>query len=514
VRRGTGVESLSPASAALTAFGRRLHSFLEASIRCSSLATLAGLAVHYSAGWLAGTPLLTDAIAEWIMARTPSSSAVWLLTHLGVWAKPFAVTGGLAGLGLACWLASLPRFAWPRWEATGALVVLAALGLGAASGKAFSYGDLKGQFAFWLPAIAVILFYPRGRASAGETVVPGRRRLLASAARSSLPIVMGAGVAGVALESFFRNEALAAKAAGTVPLFPFTPPADTFGEGLVRPPVTPVRSFYGMSKNTVDPAVDPSSWRLRITVNGREIRQYRYSELFSLPRENQFVSLRCVSNDLKSNLMGTALWTGVRLGRLVDRTSLPPEIVEVAVIGVDGHGDSYPLDYAFSRAVMLAVGMNGETLNRTHGFPVRLITPRYYGFKHVKWIGEIAFVSERYWGTWPKMGYTKDPVIHTVSFIDRIVPEGDLLRLGGIAMTGHNGIQRVEVRADRGPWAEAELEPPLSPHTWTRWKAVIQAAGARQVEARALDGRGEWQASEEGPLFPDGVKGPTVRRLT
>lgn len=514
MRAGTRAETPSRTAVVPAHPGWRRPLFLEESIRCSSLATLAGLAVHFSAAWLIGTPLLTDAIAEWIMARTPSSSAVWLLTHLGAWAKPFAATGGLAALGLGCWLAALPRFAWRRWDIAGALVVVAALGLGAASGRAFGYIHLEGQLAFWVPAAAVILVCRPGRPPAGRPVDPGRRRLLASAARSSLPVVMGAGVAGVAVESFFRNEALAARAVEPVPFFPFQPPADTFSEGLARPPITPVKAFYGMSKNTVDPAVDPSTWRLRVTVKGRQVGEYRYREILSLPRENQFASLRCVSNDLKSNLMGTALWTGIRLAQLVDRTSLPPDVVEVAVIGVDGHGDSFPLDYAFSRAVMLAVGMNGETLNRAHGFPLRLITPRYYGFKHVKWVGEIAFVREPYWGTWPKMGYTRDPVIHTVSFIDNVVRDGDLLRLGGIAMTGHDGIRRVEVRADGGPWTAAELEPPLSPYTWTRWKAAIRAAEAHQVEARALDGRGDWQASEEGPLFPTGIKGPTIRRLT
>ena len=40
--------------------------------------------------------------------------------------------------------------------------------------------------------------------------------------------------------------------------------------------------------------------------------------------------------------------------------------------------------------LLLALRMNGTTLDRTHGFPTRLIAPRYYGFKTVKWISEIA----------------------------------------------------------------------------------------------------------------------------
>src|SRR5690349_14281441 len=106
--------------------------------------------------------------------------------------------------------------------------------------------------------------------------------------------------------------------------------------------------------------------------------------------------------------------------------------------------------------------MNGKTLDRTHGFPLRLIVPRYYGFKNVKWIGEIAFMRQPYVGTWPKLGYTKEPVVHTTSHIDRIVREGALLRVGGVAFAGDRGIRAVQVRAGSGAWIDARLEEPLS----------------------------------------------------
>jgi hypothetical protein len=34
------------------------------------------------------------------------------------------------------------------------------------------------------------------------------------------------------------------------------------------------------------------------------------------------------------------------------------------------------------------------------------------------------------------------------------------------------------------------------------------------VEARDLDGHGHWQATRESPIFPDGVKGPTIKKLS
>ena len=43
--------------------------------------------------------------------------------------------------------------------------------------------------------------------------------------------------------------------------------------------------------------------------------------------------------------------------------------------------------------------------------------------------------------------------------------------------------------------------------------SVRVVRSAKQVEARAMDSSGKWQEADERPLFPDGVRGPTVKRL-
>jgi hypothetical protein len=69
---------------------RRLEATLSEVTQISSIGALLGLAGQYLLHYLAGTPLLTDQIAEWIMARTPSRYAVVILEYLGPWAKPSA----------------------------------------------------------------------------------------------------------------------------------------------------------------------------------------------------------------------------------------------------------------------------------------------------------------------------------------------------------------------------------------------------------------------------------------
>jgi DMSO/TMAO reductase YedYZ molybdopterin-dependent catalytic subunit len=481
------------------------------SIRESSLAALAGLAVHYAACYAKAVPPLTDRIAEWIMARTPNDLSVLILDSLGEWAKPAAATGGLAALGfvlflLRVWDSALAPRIWRK--ALPAAVLVAALAAAVATGR-------TPDFLFWLVAVVALELLARRTPAAPPVPSPQRREFLATASRVVAPVLLSSGTAVVAVESWARERSLASKAVNPTPLWPFRYPEarEAFAPGLVRKAITSTESFYVMSKNTVDPAIDPREWRLRITIDGRLLREVTYQELLALPRIQRITTMRCVSNTLKSNLMGTAEWSGVFLRQLVDPQRLPGHLVEAAFIGTEGHDDSVPLAYAFSDDLLLALGMNGLTLNRMHGFPLRLLAPKYYGFKSVKWLGEIRFVSQPYFGTWPKMGYTKEPDVHTMSFFDRVRREEGRLLLGGVAFAGLRGIQRVEVRADNGPWTPVTLEEPLSRYTLTRWKGELFAASAQVLEARALDGAGQWQAVQERPLFPDGVSGPTVKKL-
>jgi phytoene synthase len=452
----------------------------------SSLATLTGLLSHYLLHYLAGTPLLTDQIAEWIMARTPSRYTVVILEYLGSWAKPSATTGALALLGACLFCASLI----PMRSAALAFGALCAWGIAQTTG----YHSLLGMGAFWIPALCFALF-------ARRPVSLERRALL-----------MAGGVIAVSAESYLRERSLERRASQPLELFPFQPPLDreNFAPRLVRKIVTPVPEFYGMSKNTVDPVVDLQAWRLLITLDGKPLRHFSYGEVLGLPRQIRYVTLRCISNTLKSDLMGTAAWAGVHLSQLIDRRALPANVIEVAFLGIEGHDDSLRLDYAFSDESLLALGMNGKTLGRIHGFPLRLLAPNYYGCRNVKWIREIRFVTQPYFGTWQRMGYTKEPLIHICSHIDRVRRDGPLVEFGGVSFAGSRGIKAVRVRANNGPWQPARLEPALSPYTWTRWASQLSAAEGAQIEANAQDGSGAWQELFEGGPFPNGMSGPTI----
>jgi hypothetical protein len=113
------------------------------------------------------------------------------------------------------------------------------------------------------------------------------------------------------------------------------------------------------------------------------------------------------------------------------------------------------------------------------------------------------------------MGYKREAVIQTMCTIDEYRQEGDRLLVGGVAFAGSRGIRQVQVRADDSEWSNAEIEPALSRYSWIRYKAALAVSNnVSRIQARAMDGNGIWQAEEEIPMFPGGVAGPTVRKLS
>ena len=366
---------------------------------------------------------------------------------------------------------------------------------------------------FAVPLLASLGAWAKPFAMTGALALLGAATLLAQLAfrcrRAYLPGLLTLAAAAAALSPVLGYSSLTGIAS-------FWLPAALALCFLNRPQTqalsTPaVPAFYGMSNNAVDPSLSPSIWRLLLTLEGQPLREFTFAELLTLPRTKRYSTLRCISNTLQSDLMGAALWSGFPLSLLIDRRQLPSDILEAAILGADGHSDSVAIDYAFSDEFLLITGMDGKTLSRIHGFPLRMLAPRYYGFKKVKWISEIRFVRQPYYGIWPKLGYTRQPLIHTASHIDRIRRSGNTL---GVSFAGIRGIRGVVLRVGDGLWQKATLEPPLSPYTWTRWYGDLPIDNATTVEARALDGAGNWRESAEGPLFPNGVTGPTIRNIS
>jgi DMSO/TMAO reductase YedYZ molybdopterin-dependent catalytic subunit len=114
----------------------------------------------------------------------------------------------------------------------------------------------------------------------------------------------------------------------------------------------------------------------------------------------------------REGAIGNARWAGVRVRDVLAAAGMPVDdialgkrrpggkIVNFIGMDVDETGTPYggviPVEKAldpFGDAI-LAYEMNGETLPRDHGYPLRLLAPGHAGCRNVKWVGTIS-VTEK-----------------------------------------------------------------------------------------------------------------------
>jgi DMSO/TMAO reductase YedYZ molybdopterin-dependent catalytic subunit len=95
--------------------------------------------------------------------------------------------------------------------------------------------------------------------------------------------------------------------------------------------------------------------------------------------------------------IGNARWTGTPLASILSEAGIRPGGIEVVFFGTDegeeavrdvkmkqSFARSMSVEDAMSPANMLCYEMNGVPLPASHGFPVRLIAPGWYGVANVK----------------------------------------------------------------------------------------------------------------------------------
>ncbi|HLF83328.1 MAG TPA: molybdopterin-dependent oxidoreductase, partial [Blastocatellia bacterium] len=275
--------------------------------------------------------------------------------------------------------------------------------------------------------------------------------------------------------------------------------------------ITPTRDFYQVSKNAFDPQVDVRSWKLEVAGLVHNTLSLTYEEMKALPSVEQYATLACISNEVGGDLIGTALWRGVRLRDVLENAALKQGVIDIVVRASDDYTDSVPLDRAMADGTLLVYEMNGEPLTPEHGSPVRLLVPGIYGMKNVKWITRIEAVDFDFKGYWQRRGWDDRAEYKTMSRID--APDGSVkgeATIAGIAFAGDRGISKVEVSTDGGAsWEQAEIKPALSQISWVLWQRRWRPAqtGRHKAMVRATDGRGQKQTSQYAPPAPSGSSG-------
>jgi DMSO/TMAO reductase YedYZ molybdopterin-dependent catalytic subunit len=165
--------------------------------------------------------------------------------------------------------------------------------------------------------------------------------------------------------------------------------------------ITPLEDFFVVDLG-VKPDIDVAEWHLEVTGLVDAPLFLTYEEILSFPSVTQVTHLQCVMEGFE----GTGEWTGVPLRYILEKAHYSQSAVSVVFYAADEYTSSIPLDVALNEDTILAYRMNGVTLPRDHGYPLRLVIPDKLGYKWVKWIVKIELVDYVYEGYWESRGYS------------------------------------------------------------------------------------------------------------
>jgi DMSO/TMAO reductase YedYZ molybdopterin-dependent catalytic subunit len=151
--------------------------------------------------------------------------------------------------------------------------------------------------------------------------------------------------------------------------------------------------------------VDLKTWRLKIEGLVEKPVTLRFDEIQSLPKKIQTKNFICVEgwglDDQK--------WEGVHLKEVFSKVKITPKAKFITFHATGGrYKDSLSIQEALETDTMLAFKLNGKDLTPENGFPLRLVIPRMYAYKGVKWVERIVFTEKQEVGYWEQRGYSVD----------------------------------------------------------------------------------------------------------
>ncbi len=174
---------------------------------------------------------------------------------------------------------------------------------------------------------------------------------------------------------------------------------------------------------------------------------------------------------------------------------------------------------------LLAWEMNGQPIPLSHGGPLRLVVPGYFGCNQIKYIKTLSATAEQSPAKIQQKGYRFRPIGDSgapqqpsmwrmpvkswvmsalVKTQDTALSQRYTVQFAGIAFSGERGISRVEYSLDKGKtWRSAKLSPTAdvknqqSTSAWHQFSVSLDLTkGTHQLVCRATDSLGEIQPKD------------------
>lgn len=486
------------------------------------------------AGLVPGATSVVVAVGDLVIALQPPGAKELVVELFGgnhkLALQAAIVVAALAIAGGAGILARhrFERGAWVFVGGGGAALVAALAGAGGMAEPILvlavvALAVLNGLVALrWLLGLAARAATRAPTATATPDDPPGtgawarRRFLIASAATIGGAAFVGTVGRGLAESTNVDDGVVTSRLPAALDPAPPIAPDQELAVAGITPLVVPTERFFRIDTALVIPRVDAEGWRLQVRGMVDRPLELTYDDLLELPLVEQHVTIACVSNEVGGDLVGNALWTGVRLRDLLSMAGVQDGATQIVGRSVDGFTAGFPTSWALdpAREALVAVGMNGEPLPARHGFPARLVVPGLFGYvSATKWLETIELTTrEAVDGFWIPRGWAKDAPILTQSRID-VPASGARLAAGptdvaGVAWAPDRGVAGVEIRVDDGPWQAARTSRPISGATWVQWVYAWEATpGDHRIEVRAIDATGDVQTDRQTDPAPDGARG-------
>ncbi len=156
------------------------------------------------------------------------------------------------------------------------------------------------------------------------------------------------------------------------------------------------------SVNPPMPTFRPASWRLRVDGLVDRPTSLTLAQLKALPRTENVSDFHCVTGWSVPDVH----WAGVRIKDLLAAAAPQAGARILTFTSAEvPYVDTLTMAQATLDDALLAYEMDGRPLTREHGAPVRVVMPKMYGYKGVKWLEQITVAARAQPGYWEQRGY-------------------------------------------------------------------------------------------------------------
>jgi len=153
------------------------------------------------------------------------------------------------------------------------------------------------------------------------------------------------------------------------------------------------------------PAFSSDTWQFAISGLVDKPNVWNWEQFLALKRTVQVSDFHCVTGWS----VNKCTWEGIPLKQMLAAAGVKPSAKYVKFYSGDKvYTDALSLDQADYDDVMVAVMLDGKPIPQQLGGPVRLIVPKMFAYKSVKWLQAIELIDKEHIGYWEQRGYDND----------------------------------------------------------------------------------------------------------